>query len=80
MKQRGFLATIKQVMCDNPTFTLRYDIQSACYAKEKAEAPSAVSHFVGDKKISLRRVAAGTVLVSAIAIGLCISDIVRKRP
>lgn len=79
MKQSGFLGTVKQVMRDNPTFTLRYDIQSACYAKEKDEAPTAVSHYVGDKKISLRRLAAGAVLLSAISIGLCISDLVSKK-
>ena len=79
MKQRGFLQTVKQVMRDNPTFTLRYDIQSALYAKKADECPTAVSHFAGDKKITLRRLAAGAVLLSAISLGLCISDFVNKK-
>jgi hypothetical protein len=79
MKQSGILQTVKQVMRDNPTLTLRYDIQSACYAKRADECPTAVSHFTGDKKISLRRLAAGAVLLSAISLGLCISDLVNKK-
>ena len=79
MKKNGFLGTVKRVMRDNPTLTLRYDIQTACYGKEKDECPTAVSHFAGDKKISLRRLAAGAVLLSAISLGLCVSDLMKKK-
>ena len=75
----GFLATVKKLVVDNPTVYFRYDIQTSGYKKAKDADPSCCSRVTGKQKISLRRVAAGIAIVSAVTLGACVADLLEKK-
>ena len=79
MKKNGFLVTAKQLLKDNPTVCFHYDIQTSGYRKAKDEDPSCCSRVSGKQKISLRRVAAGIAIVSAVALAASVADLLEKK-
>lgn len=79
MKNNGLLTAIKQVFKDDPTLTIHYDVKTAYYDKAEDETSAANAAFAGERKISLRRLVAGTVILASAAVLLRLSQACQKR-
>ena len=79
MKQNGFLTAVKQVLHDDPTFTICYNIKTAYYDKAEDETPAANAAFAGDKRIGLNRLVATAAILASAAVMLRLTASRRKK-
>ena len=79
MKKKSFLSTVAQVFADDPSLMICYDVKTAYFAKSKDEEPTARTAFVGNTRIGLKRLVAGSVLLASTALMLCVSGALGKK-